>query len=126
MTATARQQLAQAMRGTRRGRYPVVPVERRTVDGIVFASGGEAQLYAQLKLRERAGEISHLEPHPAFRVSINGDHFCRYTADFSYFENGEQVVVEKSSTGTRKEPARKLRRKAAELFYRIKIMELVS
>lgn len=125
MTEAARAQLAAAMKATKRGRYPVVSIERRTVDGITFASGGEAQLYAKLKLRERAGEISRLELQPEFPVSINGAHFCRYTADFSYLERGTRVIVDRKSSGTRKDQAHKLRRKAAELFFGIEVVEVL-
>lgn len=106
-----------------RSRFPVVPVERRTVDGRVFDSGREARRYAELRLLERAGHITHLECQPAFPVSINGQHFCRFTGDFSYFENGQRVVEDVKSSGTAKDAAYRLRKKAAELFHGIKVRE---
>lgn len=111
------------MRGNR---FPVVPVERRTVDGIVFASGREAKRYAELKLLERAGEISRLELQPAFPVLIKGQTFCTYTADFSYFERGYWIVEDVKSSGTAKDAAYRLRKKAAVLFHSITVREAMK
>jgi len=77
-------------------------------------------------LLQRAGEVQDLELQPEFRVSINGQHYCTYTADFAYTENGERVVEELKSTGTAKDAAYRLRKKAAELFYSIKIKVIIK
>lgn len=126
MTAAARQQLADAMKPAKRGRYPVAPKEDRTVDGIVFDSKREARRYAVLKQQERAGLISHLELQPVFKVAINGHHYCRYSADFAYFRDGQRVVEDCKSSGTAKDAAYRLRKRAAEMFYYIKVTEVGS
>lgn len=107
-------------------RFKVSPVEERTLGGIVFASKKEMKRYAELRLLERAGEVQDLELQPEFRVSINGEHFCTYTADFSYIEKGQRVIEELKSTGTAKDAAYRLRKKAAELFYGIKVKVIIK
>ena len=107
-------------------RFKVSPVEERTLGGIVFSSKKEMTRYAELRLLERAGEIQGLELQPEFRVSINDQHFCTYTADFAYTEKGQRVIEELKSTGTAKDAAYRLRKKAAELFYGIKVKVIIK
>lgn len=70
------------------------------VDGIRFDSKKEAEFYAELKLRERAGEISHLRLQPRYLLQEAFKHEGKqyreieYVADFEYIENGETVVVD--------------------------------
>ena len=42
------------------------------VDGHRFASQKEVRRYAELKRLEKAGDISHLEIHPKFKIVIDG------------------------------------------------------
>ena len=70
------------------------------VDGIRFDSKKEAEFYAELKLREKAGEISHLRLQPRYLLQKAFKHEGKqyremeYVADFEYIENGETVVVD--------------------------------
>lgn len=69
-----------------------------------FDSIGEANRYATLLLRQRAGEISELEAHvpfPLMTVGRNGlaCKFATYEADFVYVENGQQVIEDFKSAG---------------------------
>lgn len=70
------------------------------VDGITFDSKKEAEFYAELKLRERAGEIFHLRLQPryllqeAFKYEGKQYNKMEYVADFEYIENGETVVID--------------------------------
>lgn len=70
------------------------------IDGIRFDSKKEAEFYAELKLREKAGEISHLRLQPryllqeAFKYNGKQHREIEYVADFEYIENGETVVVD--------------------------------
>ena len=109
-----------------KNRFNVAPVAERTMDGIVFASKKEMKRYAELKLLQRAGEVQDLTLQPEFRVSINDQHYCTYTADFAYTQKGERIVEELKSTGTAKDAAYRLRKKAAELFYDIKIKVIIK
>ena len=104
-------------------KYKVSPVVERTIDGIVFASKREAARYAQLKLAEKAGFLKNLELQPSYPVEINGEHYCTYTPDFRYIEaqTGKQIIEEVKSTGTMKDAAYRLRKKAAELFHGIEV-----
>jgi hypothetical protein len=118
-----------ALRGAKkgRGRFQVAPKEERTVDGRVFDSKREATRYAELKVLERAGKISHLECQPEFPVTINGHLLCRVHFDFAYFENGERIIEDvksKDGRGTAKDTAYRLRKRAAELFFYIKVREV--
>jgi len=76
--------------------------KKTVVDGITFDSKAEAKRYRELKLLERAGEITHLELQPKFvlqpKFEKNGVKYrtITYAADFMYcdFASGGQVVVE--------------------------------
>jgi hypothetical protein len=109
-----------------RSRFKVVRPSRRTLDGITFDSRIEAKRYAELALLVKAGVISALRLQPSFKVDIAGKHFCTYTADFEYVENGQIIVEEIKSSGTAKDAAYRLRRKAAELDHGIKVRELIK
>lgn len=68
---------------------------KTTVEGITFDSGAEARRYQQLRLLERAGEISDLERQVSYRIDINGVHVCNVRPDFRYRDNrAGKVVVE--------------------------------
>lgn len=70
-----------------------------TIDGITFDSKKEANRWMELKLLERAGEISHLARQVKYELipsqKIDGkvvERACSYVADFVYLENGKTVV----------------------------------
>lgn len=68
------------------------------VDGKEFDSKKEGNRYKELRLLERAGEISNLELQPRFllqdKFKKNGRTFRKieYVADFKYIENGKTIV----------------------------------
>tara|TARA_Y100000310_G_scaffold53134_1_gene48731 strand:+ start:5838 stop:6194 length:357 start_codon:yes stop_codon:yes gene_type:complete len=69
--------------------------KRTKIDGISFASKAEAQVYAELKLRQAAKEITDLRPHPRFPLHAKGGgKVGTYVADFVYHENGGDVVID--------------------------------
>jgi hypothetical protein len=90
------------------------------VDGIIFDSGREAARYQELRLLEKAGEISNLELQVKFSLDIEGVHICSYEADFCYNEKG-QVIVE-DSKGVRT-PSYRIKAKLMWALYRIRIRE---
>lgn len=106
-----------------RGRFPTSSPSARTVDGIVFDSKREATRYGELKLLERAGGIRDLMLQPSWTIEIGGKKLCRFTADFSYSDDSGTLTVEdvKSKNGTDKDPAFRLRKKAAELAHGISV-----
>lgn len=72
--------------------------KKAQIDMYVFDSVRESQRYKELKLLERAGEISNLELQPRFLLQDsfkkNGRTFRKieYVADFQYIENGKTIV----------------------------------
>jgi len=103
-------------------RYPVSPKCQRTSQGITFDSKLEMKRYQELCLLKQAGEILWIERQPVFKVMICGKTFTTYTADFRYQTvQGDVVIEDCKSSGTAKDPAFRLRKKAAELFHGIKI-----
>lgn len=68
------------------------------VDGKEFDSKKEGDRYKELRLLERAGEISDLELQPRFllqdKFKKNGKTYRKieYVADFKYIENGKVIV----------------------------------
>jgi hypothetical protein len=69
--------------------------------GHTHASGKEAKRCNDLHLLQRAGHISGLQLEPRFTFIIEGRELkmgngqvARYTADFTYVENGRKVVEE--------------------------------
>lgn len=107
----------------RRGRFATGDKERRTIDGVEFDSIAEAHRFANLKLLQRAGRISQLTYQPRWEVKINGQHYCSYRADSSYFchERNRLVIEEVKTSGTEKDTAYRLRKKAAELAHGIRV-----
>lgn len=93
---------------------------KTTVDGVIFASRGEAGRYQQLKLLERTGHISNLELQPKYEIRINGILICSYYADFRYLENGKEVVEDFKGFKT---PAYNLKKRLMYAMFGIKIFE---
>lgn len=63
---------------------------KMVVDGITFASRKEAKRYSELKLLERAGEISGLTLQPKYTLVVNGVKVGTYTPDFLYHEHAKK------------------------------------
>ena len=72
--------------------------KKTQVDMYVFDSAREAKRYKELKLLERAGEISNLELQPHFLLQDsfkkNGRTYRKieYVADFKYIEKSKIIV----------------------------------
>ena len=134
-----------AYRGWRRNgtKYNATKV---TVDGHTFDSKHEANRYLELKLLERAGEISDLRLQVEYelipnqydieeRYGKNGrrlkpkevllERKCCYVADFVYTDNrtGETVVEDTKSEATRT-PEYIIKRKLVLAKYGIRIREV--
>ena len=102
-----------------------------TVDGIRFASKAEARRYSELKLLEKAGQITDLELQPKFTLHVLGPYggalvgsellaIGKYIADFRYLE-GAQDVVEDVKSGPTETALFKWKRKHFEAEYGIKL-----
>jgi dsDNA-binding SOS-regulon protein len=91
-----------------------------TVDGIRFASKKEADRYGQLKLLEYAGKVKVLVLQAKYPIDVNGKHICIYIADFSYIENGKEVIEDCKGVRT---PVYLLKKKLMKALYGIDILE---
>lgn len=102
---------------------------RKTViDGITFDSNGEANRYCELKLLQRAGEISDLKLQPkyilqeSFKKGKKTHRAITYIADFQYQENGKTIVEDFKGFETE---AFKIKRKLFEKRYPDKELRIV-
>lgn len=112
-------------------------------DGITFDSKKEYRRWCELKLMERAGEISDLQRQVKFvlipsqyNYILKEDGFkkkgkciereCAYIADFTYKnKNGEQVVEDvKGYKGGGAYSVFKIKRKMMLYFHKIRIVEV--
>ena len=109
--------------------------KRCEYDGIRFDSIAEMNHYCILKIRQKQGEISNLECHPKYELTINGRPIlirsegypngrrAVYTPDFRYMQEGRGVVVE----DVKRIPteAYRLRRAIFEaIYYPVKVDEV--
>jgi len=93
-------------------------------DGITFDSKREAARYEDLKLLERAGEITDLTLQPKFPIMINGKEVFEYRADFQYEKDGERIIEDVKSAMTRKLPVYRIKKKCVEAYYGVEIQEV--
>jgi hypothetical protein len=87
-----------------------------------FASQREYQHWCVSKLREKAGEISHLERQVRFKLAINGHHICDFIADevFTDTATGKRVVVDVKGVKT---PVYRLKKKLMKALLNIDVVE---
>lgn len=74
--------------------------KKTVVDGIEFDSLKESRRYGQLRLLERAGEITNLEVHPKYVLSVNDVRIGTYAPDFRYQRSGQVVCEDVKSKPT--------------------------
>ena len=118
----------QRLTGTRHkyGNHPTL------YDDILFDSKKEAQRYAELRVLEKAGEISSFERQkcyelqPGFRFKGKWIRPIQYFADFYYYDNksGEWVVEDVKSQATRGNPVYNMKRKMMMYVHHIEIKEV--
>lgn len=77
--------------------------KRTEFDGISFASKAEALRYAELKILQRAGQISDLELQPKFPLIVNNQLIGTYIGDFAYVDgrSHERVIEDVKSPATK-------------------------
>jgi len=61
-------------------------------DGYLFDSKAEHLRYCELKVLQKAGEISELEVHPKYSIELNGHHICTVILDFRYRDSHGTVI----------------------------------
>jgi hypothetical protein len=72
-------------------KYRAKPV---VVDGITFPSRKQGRRYQELRLLEKAGQISDLRidgKDTTFKLVVAGHLICTYRADAVYVENGRTI-----------------------------------
>jgi len=85
MRMSAAQARAELAKPKKRNKFGAI---RTTVDGIVFDSKREAAYYGELKIREKAGEVSAVELQPRFAlIGPDGTLICTYRPDFAFFDH---------------------------------------
>lgn len=111
------------------GKYNKYGAIKTTIDGITFDSRKEANRYSELKLLERAKEISNLKLQPEFELvpSQYKDGKCveravKYKADFSYTDKNGSVVIE--DTKGFKTPEYIIKRKLMLYVYGYEVREI--
>jgi hypothetical protein len=94
--------------------------KKTVVDGITFDSKREAARYQELKLLQKAGEISGLELQPKYgllpKFIKNGKTHkaITYIADFTYCEGDKRIVEDVKGMETE---VFKIKRKMFEYYY---------
>ena len=105
---------------------PVKPTKyraiRTVVDGITFASKKEAARYVELKLAQKAGEITDLKLQPKIVLNAGGMHICDYVADFFYYDRVKKTLVHEDCKGFRTSTYR-LKKKLVKALANIDILE---
>lgn len=104
--------------------------KKTIVDGHKFDSKKEAARYLELKLLERAGQITELKLQPKFLLIPSQrrsdgvlEREAAYHPDFSYVEHGHPVVEDVKSEPT-KTPDYVLRRKLMLRVHGIEVQEI--
>ena len=110
------------------GKYRNKKIE---VDGILFDSKKESRRWIELRILEKAGEISELSRQKSYTLlpsqKLNGKVVERsvvYKADFAYKTKDGKYVVEDVKSPATKTRAYILKRKMLLYFYGIKIDEI--
>jgi len=100
--------------------------KKTMVDGIVFDSKKESQRFAELKLLEKAGQITDLRlQHKYELIPKQGkERATCYIADFVYEENGKEVVEDVKSEITRKKSDYIIKRKLMKFIHGIEVKEV--
>lgn len=69
-------------------------------DGIWFDSKKELARFIDLKLLEKAKEITDLNVHPCYTLRAFDEIICKFIPDFTYIEKGEWIVEDVKSDPT--------------------------
>lgn len=78
------------------------PAKYRNVKSGGFDSIKERDIWPQLELRAKAGDIANLKRQVPYALVVNGVLVARYIADFVFDEGRRRVVWDAKSPPTRK------------------------
>ena len=97
-----------------------------------FDSQAEADRYMELRVMQKAGLITGLVCHPKFDLiptqQVPGQKAFRphrYTADFAYVRDGQEIVEDVKSVRTREERDYIINRKLMWMFHHIYVHEVI-
>ncbi len=93
------------------------------VDGIRFDSKAEAKRWGELKLLERANQISDLERQYRFKLAIGEQLIATYVADFRYFDRAKSEWVVEDVKGVRTAEF-KIKAKLMKALHRVEVVEV--
>jgi hypothetical protein len=86
-----------------------------------FDSQKEHRRWCELKLLERGGAIRNLEHHVPISIDVNGQHICKYEADFTYFENDVRIYEDCKGGSATITDVFRLKRKLIRALYGVDI-----
>jgi hypothetical protein len=87
-----------------------------------FDSKAELARWQELKLLERAGEISGLRRQVRFALDVNGQHIAVYVADFCYSDPKTGLMTVEDSKGV-KTAVYQLKKKLMLAVHGVEILE---
>lgn len=90
------------------------------VDGIMFDSKHESEVYTELKLRQRAGEIAAMAMQVRFRLGER----IEYVADFVTIDAAGAHVIDAKSEATRRDKVYRIKKKLMWEKWEIEIEEV--
>lgn len=90
------------------------------VDGITFDSKHESEVYAGLKLRQRAGDIAAMAMQVRFRLGER----IEYVADFVVIDAAGAHVIDAKSEATRRDKTYRIKKKLMWEKWGIEIEEV--
>ncbi len=90
-----------------------------------FPSKREAKRWYELKLLEKAGEISGLECQVSYALRVRDVHVCDYVADFVYRTKLGRIVVEDVKSPPTRTPIYRLKRKMLAAEYGLNVSEVM-
>lgn len=118
MTSLTRQEARAALAGKKRNKYGAV---KTVLDGIAFDSKAEANYYAMLKQREKAGEVANVElQRPFALIAGAGKLVGTYRADFTFDDlvEGRWRVIDVKGHDT---ALSRFKRKFVEALHGVKV-----
>lgn len=97
-------------------------------DGIHFDSEWERERYIELRLAERAGEISGLKVKPRYELIVNGVKICErgFYPDFEYISKDGIKVVEDTKSKATMTKVYQMKKNLLKALYNLDVKEIVK
>lgn len=91
------------------------------INGEKFDSRGEARRWQDLRLMEKAGEITNLTRQVKYDMVVNGVKICTFVPDFEYTKGGQLVTEDFKSKATMT-PTFRLKAKLFKALYNREVL----